>query len=365
MSINNVLASLSDNNIEGDYIKYQEGFSDYYSGFGWFGAIEYMNNISTYKLYMSNNGQLVYQGNPVDLATSPISIDPGWNWIAYLPQDALDINTALASVDGSAIYIKDSQGFSDYYEGFGWFGAIEELRPTNGYVLDASQSATLIYPESSELMTSSNLSELTKTIDPHWSYDYSEYEHNGSVMIELDLANIEIHENAQIAAFYNNDIRGTAFAIKCPINNKIVFPMMIHSNDNDINISFKYYDSINDKEIDLQQTITYVHDMHLNNALDPYILSDEMPLTYSLSNAYPNPFNPTTTISYSIADDIDNLKINIYDIRGRIVQTLHDGQMYKGEHKIHWNASEFASGVYFVHMIASEHIFTKKIMLVK
>ena len=97
MSINNVLASLSDNNITGDYIKYQEGFSDYYSGFGWFGAIEYMNNISTYKLYMSNEGQLVYSGDPVDLATSPINIGSGWNWFAYLPQDTLAINTAIVT----------------------------------------------------------------------------------------------------------------------------------------------------------------------------------------------------------------------------------------------------------------------------
>ena len=90
-----------------------------------------------------------------------------------------------------------------------------------------------------------------------------------------------------------------------------------------------------------------------------------MPLTYTLSNPYPNPFNPTTTISYSIADDIDNLKINIYDIRGRIVQTLHNGHMYKGEHKINWNASDFASGVYFVRMETSSKIFNKKIMLIK
>ena len=90
-----------------------------------------------------------------------------------------------------------------------------------------------------------------------------------------------------------------------------------------------------------------------------------MPLTYSLSNAYPNPFNPTTTISYSIADDIDNLKINIYDIRGRLVQTLYNGHMNKGQHKILWNASEFASGVYFVQMKASDHIFNKKIIFIK
>ena len=67
---------------------------------------------------------------------------------------------------------------------------------------------------------------------------------------DLGMRNISIHENDEIAAFYNQDVRGVAFAIKCPINNKLVFPMMIHSNDSDIDITFKYYDSINDREID-------------------------------------------------------------------------------------------------------------------
>ena len=329
---------------------------------------------------MSNEGQLVYSGDPIDLATSPISIESGWNWFAYLPQDTLDVNTALSSLTwitenpqtgiydylvGSATYIKDASGFADFIPGFGWWGSLQELRPTNGYVLNASESATLIYPESSELMGSSGESGLTRNIDPHWNHDYSEDEHNGSIMIAIESDNLDIQENDQIGAFHDNQVHGTAFAIKCPINDKLVFPMMIHSNDNDIEITFKYHDGKNDKEIDLQQKITYVHDMHLNDALNPYVLSDEMPLTYSLSDAYPNPFNPVTTINYSIADDINDLSIKIYDIRGRLVTSLHNGSMDRGNHQIIWNASESASGVYFIQMKASEHVFNKKIMLIK
>ena len=86
---------------------------------------------------------------------------------------------------------------------------------------------------------------------------------------------------------------------------------------------------------------------------------------FALVSTYPNPFNPTTTIEYSIADNINNLNINVYDIRGRLVDRLYEGARDKGEYQIIWNASQLSSGVYFVHMIASEHAFTQKVILIK
>ena len=88
-------------------------------------------------------------------------------------------------------------------------------------------------------------------------------------------------------------------------------------------------------------------------------------MTYSLYNAYPNPFNPTTTINYSIADNINKLQINVYDLQGRLVEKLYNGSQNKGEHKVIWNASSFASGLYFIQMIAGKHQFTNKVILVK
>ena len=99
--------------------------------------------------------------------------------------------------------------------------------------------------------------------------------------------------------------------------------------------------------------------------VDPYVMTNEHPLTYSLSNAYPNPFNPSTTIGYSIADDVNNLNISIYDIRGRLVDRLYNGIKSKGEYEIIWNATGLASGVYFIHMLANEFVFNEKIILIK
>ena len=105
--------------------------------------------------------------------------------------------------------------------------------------------------------------------------------------------------------------------------------------------------------------------MHLNNALDPYIMTNELPLSYSLENAYPNPFNPSTNIKFSLAEDVSDLKLYIYDITGRLVKKLYNGSQNKGEYQIKWNATEYASGIYFVSLKTKNYTSVKKAMLIK
>jgi hypothetical protein len=95
------------------------------------------------------------------------------------------------------------------------------------------------------------------------------------------------------------------------------------------------------------------------------MMIEEELYSYSLSSAYPNPFNPSTTIQYSLADNVDDMQINIFDIRGRLIQNLYNGDNIKGQHKIIWNATKYASGVYFVNMLVNNHVYNEKIMLVK
>ena len=67
---------------------------------------------------------------------------------------------------------------------------------------------------------------------------------------------------------------------------------------------------------------------------------------FNLINAYPNPFNPLTKLTFEIPVDND-LIITIYDINGRIVTTLYDSYISKGLHSIYWNAGDLSSGIYF------------------
>ena len=89
-----------------------------------------------------------------------------------------------------------------------------------------------------------------------------------------------------------------------------------------------------------------------------------LPETFSLDRAYPNPFNPTTTLSFALPVDAA-VSLSIYNMQGREVSTLIDANIEAGYHSVVWNADSYSSGVYFVKMIVGEYVDTQKLILVK
>jgi len=89
-----------------------------------------------------------------------------------------------------------------------------------------------------------------------------------------------------------------------------------------------------------------------------------IPKSFSLHPAYPNPFNPITNINFEIPSN-DYMKLSIYDIRGREIDVLYQGDIIAGYHQMSWNAEQFSSGVYFVVLTASTYKTTQKIILLK
>ncbi|MFA7543088.1 MAG: T9SS type A sorting domain-containing protein, partial [Candidatus Cloacimonadaceae bacterium] len=84
---------------------------------------------------------------------------------------------------------------------------------------------------------------------------------------------------------------------------------------------------------------------------------------------YPNPFNPSTTISFSLPSDMA-CKLEIYNIRGQIVHTLLNENMMAGKHSIVWdakdaNGSSVSSGVYFYRLVTPNSSQTSKMLLMK
>ncbi|MGD8779826.1 MAG: T9SS type A sorting domain-containing protein [Ignavibacteria bacterium] len=83
----------------------------------------------------------------------------------------------------------------------------------------------------------------------------------------------------------------------------------------------------------------------------------------TLSN-YPNPFNPTTTINYSIPSE-GRVQVRIYDILGREVETLVNEIGSAGTHKVEWNGSRYSSGIYFYSITFMDKTLYKKMLMVK
>ncbi len=98
-------------------------------------------------------------------------------------------------------------------------------------------------------------------------------------------------------------------------------------------------------------------------------ISGEVPSSYSLSQNYPNPFNPVTKIRFSIArqggSSMSDVKIIVYDIMGREVQTFVNQKLQPGMYEATFDGLQLSSGVYFYRLTAGEFSETKKMVLLK
>ena len=118
-------------------------------------------------------------------------------------------------------------------------------------------------------------------------------------------------------------------------------------------------------------TSTGSQDIYLAKlSVDPVTSVEGLPAANAMQlSTYPNPFNPTTTISYSISTSA-LVFLRIYDVSGRFVQTLVSERKTYGQHIVIWagmdgNGSPVASGVYFVRLEAGGQIITRKIVLLR
>jgi len=86
--------------------------------------------------------------------------------------------------------------------------------------------------------------------------------------------------------------------------------------------------------------------------------------TYSLSNNYPNPFNPTTKIIYQIPE-LSFITLKVYDVLGNEVVTLINKEMQTGKYEVEFDATSLSSGIYFYRIQTSSFRDTKKMVLLK
>jgi hypothetical protein len=93
-------------------------------------------------------------------------------------------------------------------------------------------------------------------------------------------------------------------------------------------------------------------------------LAGTLPQQYALYQNYPNPFNAITTISYDLPKSA-HISLRVFDLLGRQVAVLKDGMMEAGSHRVTFDGSSLASGIYFARLDAGKFSQTKKLMLLK
>ena len=121
----------------------------------------------------------------------------------------------------------------------------------------------------------------------------------------------------------------------------------------------------------LDETILLTGECQITSSLDVKqwklrkSTSPQTPTEFALFPAHPNPFNPVTTIQFTVPE-LSVVDVTIYDIQGQIVETLVNEKLLTGNHTVKWDAKSQSSGVYFIMLIEGKKpIQTQKIVLLK
>ena len=129
--------------------------------------------------------------------------------------------------------------------------------------------------------------------------------------------------------------------------------------DMDIFPGLDELEDVEDFHIHLERVFTAA-DM---TAIEP--TNGKLPDEFKLYAAYPNPFNPVTTIRFDVGEANHESILRIYDISGRNVATLVNDQLQSGTYEVKWDARGFASGIYFTELISGTKRHTQKMVLLK
>jgi len=351
--------------------------SQYYlPGFGvnTIGEVECTDGYMSY-LSGSSPFTIEVEGYGIVPSDCPIPLSPlFWNNVAYQLQSPMSVVTALAGLP--ILLVQDDAGHY-YLPAFNvnTIDASGGMMPGKGYkiYLAGTEGATLIYPSGDGLARVPDQDYLYNkyeaSIPQHYQIDETGISH--PIVINSIQGDVQVGD--ELVAYAHGVVVGavTITDLKEPT----LLVAWQGYNDYDIQLDgWHEGDQINLKLWSQSTNVEKFVSTDLSNdyfGVDPLttgsiIVSDELavPIEFALSPAYPNPFNPVTTISYNLPE-ASVVMIDIYDMTGQLVTNLVSKESEAGYYSVTWNANNQASGVYFVKLTAGHFSDIQKIMLVK
>ena len=327
----------------------------------WSGSLIDLNQESGYWIVMNDADELSILGTPINPETS-YALDEGSNLIGYPLNTNTEVLAGLGSeVDAGNIYAIFGEGISAYNYGGLWIGSLQYFTPNSGYWFLSNADIDFVYDNSDDL--GRNSIEFTEVPKNPENFEYNQSKKQSFYYVE-SIEDIEI--NDWVLA-YNNDVLVGARQYN---GSMVDIPVMGDDNteftagycqEGDVP-QFKLYRASNGMLNDLSGNIN----LWTSNSVDVIdnLSTTNIPTEISLSPAYPNPFNPSTNLSYNVPQDT-HIKLSVYDINGRLVENLVNSYQDAGSYNTVWNASAVSSGVYFVTLTTSSDMLTQKIMLIK
>jgi len=294
---------------------------------------------------------------------NPIPVNSGWNLIGGYEYNA-DVNflrTMPANRRSGLVY--------GYVPGGGYVSTTL-IAPGGAYWVNFTGSALLYIPGSfAGTLGKDPLEELIRSdwgkivITDAIGQNYTLYACDNET--DLDVFNLPPLPPANIF-----DVRfGSQRFVENVLNQEqtinltgVVYPVQISVYGIDLQIQDVVNGSLLNERISNGNSIT-INNSNLN--MLKVQAENTIPNSYSLEQNYPNPFNPATTIEFSLPEDVENVRLTIYNALGERVAELVNGKMEAGKYRYQWNAGNVATGLYIYELKTNKFSSVRKMMLLK
>ncbi len=312
MSVDSLLASLDP--AANDIVKNQTAYAQFVPGLGWVGDLEALSTTEAFKLKLSQKDDLQVTGLLQDPDLTPVSYVSGWNWIGYLPHVSISVNQALANLANvlTGDLVKSQGGYSQYLEGYGWFGSMLFMNPGKGYMLKTASAGSFTYPDyaiardGQEDVYARDVERLRDLSD--WNVDPGDYEFTSNItavaLLNDSLLNLS---NMILGAFWGDECRGVAAPVQ--VVDKWVFFLTQYSNLPNQMLSYKLYLADGGITYTALETLPFVNNQVLGDPLVPFQFNFGQPDLSEPRNLALSVSDGLLTLSWDESVGVDSYKV--------------------------------------------------------
>ena len=304
-----------------------------------------------YWLRMSQNNTTTFSGTPV--LETVLGLVEGWNLISGI-SFPVSINSII---DPSDLIVSNTiYGYNSGYN------PASEIVPGLGYWLRSSGEGEIILSSSAPIAKSRPFHP-PKTLNT-LTLEHMDLYFGNSIKVENPLS----YSLPPKPPAPSTDIRFSGDTKLCTADECVIevmndgSPLMFECDIKD-GESWELVD-INGNVFECEGVQELASNMDFETLVLRKSTSPKFPTEFALHPAHPNPFNATTTIRFFLETN-SHSSLQIYDIKGRLVETLLDEKLSPGNHSVQWDAYEFSSGIYFIQLTSGEKIVTQKIIMMK
>ena len=332
------------------------------------------------KAALREDPDIILVGELRDLETTSITLESlQMNLISYLPLDCLPTEDVFAGYENNILIVKNDSG-SYYVPAFGVV-TLAEMCPGDAYeiFLSGMDGIEFFYPSGDMARSLSSDAQMWLDYTERSVSEYYDIVPTGiSHPIILTDLNGMVEVGDEVAAYADGLVVGASKVID--VDGMVVLSTWggYHEYGADLSgynegdqIELRLWKASENRELHI------VTDLD-NNEYGASPLSvgtatvsseDAVQYDFALEQNYPNPFNPTTTISYGVATT-GHITLSIYDITGRLVTTLVDGQINAGNHLAVWNGLDgmgmpVSAGLYIYSLQNETSTMTRKMVYMK